>query len=73
MLRKRMSEDPCNTEYPIARAEVNPGSPEIADEKERPAGRPLSNPVPPAYARLRYAPSLVSTRIFSPSLMNGGT
>src|SRR5580698_692158 len=26
-----------------------------------------------AYARLMYAPSLVSTRIFSPSLMKGGT
>ncbi len=26
-----------------------------------------------AYARLRDAPSLVSTRIFSPSLMNAGT
>ena len=25
------------------------------------------------YARLMYAPSAVSTRIFSPSLMNGGT
>ena len=25
------------------------------------------------YARPRYEPSLVSTRIFSPSLMNGGT
>src|SRR6267154_3372040 len=25
------------------------------------------------YARERYAPSAVSTRIFSPSLMNGGT
>ncbi len=26
-----------------------------------------------AHARDRYVPSLVSTRIFSPSLMNGGT
>jgi len=35
--------------------------------------RDVASDQPQLYARLRYAPSAVSTRIFSPSLMNGGT
>src|SRR5207248_815245 len=45
----------------------------IAQKQKRQSQSPLPLAFQRCYARLIYAPSAVSTRIFSPSLMNGGT